>query len=107
MLAAIPAWIGTAASVDVFGEEEAESAVDRRTWRLFEPAMPNPDGSDDTIAIRSLRPLTWLAETGCETGQTMLYVLPEMGLSGAATVQSVDERSTRVATGQRLPERLP
>ncbi len=77
-------------AVSVFGEEEAEPAVDPRTWRLVELAMPNPDGSDDIIAIRSLRTLTWLAETGCEAGQTMWYVLQEMGLSGLATVQSVE-----------------
>ena len=51
--------------------------------------MPNPVCPEDTIVVRSLRPLTWLGETGCQPGRTMLYSLAEMGLAGTALVVSV------------------
>jgi hypothetical protein len=72
-----------------FGEYDESTAVNPATWRLVELSMPNPGCPNDTIAIRSLRPQSWVEKQGYLSGRTVWFELPEMGLAGSARVLAV------------------
>ena len=64
--------------------------VDPASWHSVHLRMPNPDGSRDELQIALLRSSQWLQAEHCVTGGQIWLETSELGVSGWATVDSVE-----------------
>ena len=78
---------------------ESASEVDPKDWRKIVIKMPNSECPSDILDIELLRSEEWMASLNCVSGAQIWLDLEEMGLSGWANVESVEE-CPQIKTGR-------
>jgi RHS repeat-associated protein len=82
-------------------QQESATEINPAQWHLVRLRMPNPDGSKDELEMSFLRSNQWLASENCQVSGDVWLSLPELGISGVATVEAIDAcPSLKTGTGR-------